>query len=130
MARKTILIADHDEMLASILSLHLRNEYYNVAETKEATGVLRHLSAGRPPALVLLCANLPGDEDTTVEDCRIRCEHDSIPVVYLAEHRRTRRVQRLLDAIADDAPIMEKPVATSGLIHLVATLLGRHIAAA
>lgn len=134
MARKTILIADDDAKLAPVLALHLRNEYYGVAGAIDAAEALQRLAAAPPPDLVILSATLPGDGGATdpsgVAECRERCQREAIPVIYLADDRRSRRMQRFLEDLEGDTPVLRKPFATSDLLTLVSSMLRRRVAAA
>src|SRR5262245_65596347 len=112
MARKSILIADEDPGLAPVLALHLRNEYYTVTGAVDAAAALALLSAPPPPDLVMLSVTLPGTAPADLDVCRRRCEKEAIPVLYLADERRSRKVQRFLEDLDVQATVRRKPFAT------------------
>jgi DNA-binding response OmpR family regulator len=128
--RKMILIADNDARVAPVLALHLRNEYYAVKGVADAGQALEHLASPSPPDLVIVSASLPGAGEVDIDVCRRQCEQVEIPVIWLADERRSRRMQRFLEELEAGAPVLRKPVVTADLLELVSSMLRRRVAAA
>jgi len=128
MANKRILIADHDEWVAPILALHLRNEYYSVEWVKDIETTWSRLMHDKPD-LLIISANLPPADEITLEACRGLLETAKVPAVYIVGEQRRRRTREFLDLLEDE-PVLDKPIAARRLLATVGEVLNTRRAVA
>jgi DNA-binding response OmpR family regulator len=120
MAAPTVLIADEDTKLLSILALHLRNEEYDVICASEATEALEVARRERPDVLVLNVSLSLGSRRTVLDHLSGDPELLALPVIYLVPDRVGPGATRpRLPAQSS----IQKPVAVGELLAKVAAAL-------
>jgi DNA-binding response OmpR family regulator len=120
-ARRTVLIADDDPRLRSLLTWTLEQGQFNVVETADG---LAALETGRRvnPDLYLLDVGMPGMNG--IEVCRrLRAEHVISPILILTGFGNEEDKVAGLEAGADD--YQTKPFASKELLARVNALLRR-----
>src|ERR1700716_2384854 len=120
-ARRTVLIADDDPRLRSLLTWTLEQGQFNVVETADG---LAALETGRAvqPDLYLLDVGMPGMNG--IEVCRqLRAEHVISPILILTGFGSEEDKVAGLEAGADD--YQTKPFASKELLARVNALLRR-----
>ncbi len=82
---RTILVADDDESVRSLLRDLLEGEGYSVSEAKSGTEVLTSLARGDTYSMVLMDVRMPGIDGLDVLD-RLRKNNNDIPVIMITAH--------------------------------------------
>lgn len=82
---RTILVADDDESVRSLLRELLEGEGYTVSEAKSGTEVLTGLARGDRYSMLLMDVRMPGIDGLDVLD-RLRKNNNDLPVIMITAH--------------------------------------------
>ncbi len=115
MSAGTILIADADPELLTTLSLHLRNEEYDVTCVDDGARALEAAQSAEPDVMLIDVTLTIGDGPTLFECLGDEPELLQIPILYLVGRRAHRSgPMRLPDQV-----MLQKPVAVCELLEKV-----------
>lgn len=119
--KPTILLAEDDELISSVVVNRLEREGFEVALCTDGDAALERALAG-PVSLIITNVNLPGmDGFTLVERLRNIPPADRTPVVFLTSRGRQEDLVRGFELGADD--YMVKPFSPTELVARVHRLL-------
>jgi two-component system nitrogen regulation response regulator NtrX len=103
---KQILVVDDEERIRQSLNGILKDEGYEVVESKEGTQALKHLEVD-PPDLVLLDIWMPGMDGMEVLE-RMKGQVPSLPVIMISGHGNIELAVKAVKLGAYD--FIEKPL--------------------
>ena len=121
MAAGTILVVEDEQSIASLLSLYLTNEGFDVTHVADGAQAIAAVERVRP-SLVILDLMLPGMDG--VEICRrLRQSTESLPIVMLTA--RDAEVDRVLGLELGADDYITKPFSPRELVARVKAVLRR-----
>ena len=118
--RDTILIADDDPSLRTVLTVLLQEEGFNVLQAADGSGCL-HMAYDRHPDLILLDIMMPDKDGREV--CRRLREISSVPIVMLTALSVEQSIVQSLTDGADD--YITKPFNNDELVARIRSVLRR-----
>ena len=124
MAEGSILLVEDEQSIASLVSLYLSNEGYDVTHVADGAQALDAVERVRP-ALVILDLMLPGMDG--IEICRrLRASNQSVPIVMLTA--RDSEIDRVLGLELGADDYVPKPFSPRELVARVKAVLRRSAA--